>query len=121
MGSSGIREVDMNLISAVAVLAVCTVSFSACAQMSPPQSGSLGIQSAAPVMIEGEVRKVDKEQGKITLKHGPIPNLEMPGMTMVFRVKEPAMLERVQAGDKVRFAADKLNGQITVTSIEVTK
>ena len=71
--------------------------------------------------IEAAVRKADKEQAKITLKHGPMPNIEMPGMTMVFRVKEPAMLDRVQTGDKVRFAADKLNGQITVTSIEVTK
>ena len=111
----------MNLILAVVGLALFAVFASASAQTSPPQSGSIATQPAASAMIEGEVRKVDKEQGKITLKHAPIPNLEMPGMTMVFRVKEPAMLERVQAGDKVRFAADKLNGLITVTSIEVTK
>ena len=111
----------MNLLFAVAGLALFAAVPSADAQTSPPPSGTVSAQSGAPAMIEGEVRKVDKEQGKITLKHGPIPNLEMPGMTMVFRVKEPTMLERVQAGDKVRFAADKLSGQITVTSIEVTK
>ena len=108
-------------IYAAAGLALLAVVSPASAQTDSLQSSSVATQSGAAAMIEGEVRKVDKDQGKITLKHGPIPNLEMPGMTMVFRVKEPAMLERVQAGDKVRFAADKLNGQITVTSIEVTK
>ena len=111
----------MNSYLIVVGLALFAVSSSARAQTSPQQSGSIATQPAASAMSEGEVRKVDKEQGKITLKHGPIPNLEMPGMTMVFRVKEPAMLERIQAGDKVRFSADKLNGQMTVTSIEVTK
>lgn len=69
-------------------------------------------------MVAGEVRKIDKDAGKITLKHEPIPNLEMPGMTMVFRVKDPAMLDQVKAGDKVRFAADKVGGALTVTQIE---
>ena len=69
-------------------------------------------------MTEGEVRKIDKEQGKITLKHGAIKNLDMPGMTMVFRVKDAAMLDKVQEGDKVGFTADKIGGQITVTGIE---
>ena len=74
--------------------------------------------AAAQPMVEGEVRKVDKEAGKITLKHAPIPNLDMPDMTMVFRVKDPAMLERVQAGDKVRFAADRVGGQLTVVQLD---
>ena len=76
--------------------------------------------SAAP-MSEGEVRKVDKDAGKITLRHGPIPSLDMPPMTMVFRTADPAMLDRVKAGDKVRFTADKVGGQYTVTSIETVK
>ena len=67
---------------------------------------------------EGEVRKIDKEQGKITLKHGAIKNLDMPGMTMVFRVKDAAMLDQVKEGDKVGFTADKIGGQFTVTGIE---
>jgi Cu/Ag efflux protein CusF len=70
---------------------------------------------------EGEVRKVDKEAKRVTIKHGPIPNLEMPAMTMVFQVKDPAMLERVKAGDKVRFEAEKAGGTYTVTRMEPAK
>jgi len=74
--------------------------------------------TAPDPLADGEVRKVDKEAGKITLRHGPIPNLEMPEMTMVFRVKDPAMLEQVKAGDKIRFAAEKIGGLYTVTRLE---
>ena len=72
-------------------------------------------------LTEGEIRKVDKDAGKITIKHGPIKSLDMPDMTMVFRVKEAGMVEQVKAGDKVRFSADKIDGQYTVTRIEVAK
>ena len=72
---------------------------------------------AAP-MTEGEVRKVDKEAKKITLKHGPIMNLDMPAMTMVFQVADPAMLDHLKAGDKVKFTADKAGGGYAVTKIE---
>jgi Cu/Ag efflux protein CusF len=68
--------------------------------------------------VEGEVRKIDTDAKKITLKHGDIPNLEMPGMTMVFRVSDPALLTKVKPGDKVRFTADKVDGALTVMSIE---
>lgn len=67
---------------------------------------------------EGEVRKVDKSAGKITLKHGEIKNLDMPPMTMVFTAKNPALLEKVKAGDKVLFNAEKDGGQYVVTAIE---
>jgi Cu(I)/Ag(I) efflux system periplasmic protein CusF len=66
---------------------------------------------------EGEVRKVDAATGKITLKHDGIKNLEMPGMTMAFPVKNPAWLANLQPGQKVSFTAEKVNGQITVTSL----
>jgi len=69
---------------------------------------------------DGEVRKIDKAQGKITLKHGEIKNLDMPPMTMVFRVKEPGMLDRVAVGDRVRFDVAKVDGQYTVTAISKT-
>lgn len=72
-------------------------------------------------MADGEVRKVDKENNKITLKHGEIKNLDMPGMTMVFQVKDPAMLDKVKPGDKVKFAAEKANGALVVTTIETAK
>jgi Cu/Ag efflux protein CusF len=79
-------------------------------------SGSAAAPATA--MTEGEVRKVDKAAKKITLKHGPIVNLDMPGMTMVFHVKDPAMLDKVKAGDKVRFTADQVGKTLTVTKIE---
>jgi len=75
----------------------------------------------AQELADGEVRKVDKDAGTITLKHGPIPSLDMPGMTMVFRVKEKAMLDAVKAGDKVKFDAEKTGGQYVVTKIEPAK
>jgi Cu(I)/Ag(I) efflux system protein CusF len=88
---------------------------------SPAPASPVPSMGAPAPMTEGEVRKVDKGAGKVTLKHGPIPNLDMPDMTMVFRVKEPAMLDQVKVGDKVRFAADKVGGQYTVVRIEPAK
>jgi Cu(I)/Ag(I) efflux system periplasmic protein CusF len=77
-------------------------------------SSSLLAQSPA---VDGEVKKIDKAQGRITLKHGDIKHLDMPPMTMVFRVTDPKMLDSVAVGDKVRFAADKVGGNYTVTSL----
>jgi Cu(I)/Ag(I) efflux system periplasmic protein CusF len=68
-------------------------------------------------LVDGEVRKVDRDAGKVTIKHGPLANLDMPAMTMVFHVKEPAMLDRVKAGDAIRFKAEKVGGNYTVTEI----
>jgi Cu(I)/Ag(I) efflux system protein CusF len=68
-------------------------------------------------MVKGEVVKVDKTAGKVTLKHGPIKKLDMDGMTMVFRVADPAMLDKMKVGDKIDFEADRVNGAITVTKI----
>jgi len=72
-------------------------------------------------LTDGEVRKVDKDAKRITLKHGPIENLEMPAMTMVFQVKDAAMLEQVKAGDQVKFRAEKVGGAFTVVRIERAK
>jgi len=77
------------------------------------QTGQLG-----SALAEGEVRKVDKDAGKLTLRHGAIPSMDMPPMTMVYRVREPAMLDQVKAGDKVKFTMQKLDGTLTVTKIE---
>jgi Cu(I)/Ag(I) efflux system periplasmic protein CusF len=79
------------------------------------------IAQAAAATAEGEVRRVDKDAQKMTIKHGPIPNLDMPGMTMVFRVKDAAMLDQVKAGDKIKFTADKISGAYTVTTLEAVK
>jgi Cu(I)/Ag(I) efflux system protein CusF len=77
--------------------------------------------AASADMVDGEVRKIDKSAGKITLKHGDIRNLDMPGMTMVFRVKDTAMLDKLKVGDKLRFHAEKADGAIFVTEIEPVK
>lgn len=74
--------------------------------------------TAAAPLAEGEIRKVDKSAGKLTIRHGPLENLGMPPMTMVFRVKDAAMLERVRPGDKVRFRAERIEGVFTVTQLE---
>jgi len=77
-----------------------------------------GDATGALPFSEAEVRKVDTAAGKITLKHGEIKNLDMPPMTMVFQARDPALLSKVKAGDRVRFTADKLNGAYTVLSLE---
>src|SRR5882672_6647055 len=78
---------------------------------------------AQAAMVNGEVKKIDEAAEKVTLKHGPIKDLDMDedGMTMVFRVQDPAMLKQVKVGDKVQFEADRVNGQITVTKIQKAK
>lgn len=73
------------------------------------------------VLADGEVRRVDRDAKKLTLRHGPIPSLDMPGMTMVFQVKDPAMLDKVNVGDKVKFNAEKIPGGYAVTEIEAVK
>jgi Cu/Ag efflux protein CusF len=80
-----------------------------------------GASAALAQLADGEIRKVDKDAKKITIKHGPMPNLDMPPMTMVFQVKDTAMLEQVKPGDKVKFSAEKLGGAYTVTRIEAAK
>jgi Cu/Ag efflux protein CusF len=88
---------------------------------------SFALSSAAVMaqadMVKGEVKKIDESAGKVTLKHGPIKSLEMDedGMTMVFRVQDPAMLKQVKVGDKVQFQAERATAGITITKIEKQK
>jgi len=114
----------MSLIHVLAAAALAT-SFGAWAQ-SGPASGADPAAHRAPaasaaLQSDGEVRKVDREQGKVTLRHGPLPNLEMPAMTMVFTAADPKLLDGLKEGDKVKFTADKVNGVFTVTAIQVAK
>jgi len=81
-------------------------------------SCSRGPALAASRDSSAEVIKIDKAAGKITLKHGPIKKLDMDFMTMVFRVADPALLDKAKAGDKVRFEADRINGAITITAMK---
>ena len=81
-----------------------------------PVAGQVAATSSE--MAVGEVRKVDKESKKITIKHGEIKSLDMPPMTMVFQVKDALMLDQVKTGDKVKFSAEKSGGAIVITKIE---
>jgi Cu(I)/Ag(I) efflux system protein CusF len=76
---------------------------------------------AASALTEGEIRRVDKKAKTVTIKHRPIEELRMPAMTMMFEVKDPAMLDHLKAGDKVRFRAERSGGDFTVTKIEPLK
>lgn len=82
------------------------------AQASPSAS------TPADAMATGEVRKIDRAQGRITLRHGPLPNLGMGAMTMVFRAADARLLDRVSEGDKVRFTAERIDGALTVVALE---
>jgi Cu(I)/Ag(I) efflux system periplasmic protein CusF len=68
-------------------------------------------------MASGEVTKVDKASGRVTLKHGEIKHLDMPPMTMVYRVRPPQLLDQVAVGDRVRFAAERIDGNYTITAL----
>ena len=113
---------NVNTLTVVTTAAAFLIA-SGIAQADPRQDSSQIAQtkSTSAPMSDGEVRKVDKEAGKITIKHGPLANLDMPGMTMVFRVKDPAMLDRVKEGDKIKFVADRMNGSLTVIQMEPSK
>ena len=96
------------------LVALSSPAWAQSAKPVPPAASS----SAELPMVDGEVRKIDTTQGKLTLKHGPIPNLDMGAMTMVFRVARPAMLEGLQVGTKLRFSVERVQGQLTVTAIQ---
>jgi len=81
---------------------------------------SVGAMAAA-TPADGEIRKVDKEAAKLTIRHGELKDLGMAPMTMVFRVQDKAMLNQVAAGDKVRFTAAKVDGALTVTTLETVR
>ena len=105
----------------VIAMALATLAAPTYAQQSITDHSAQHLAQAqeTAALSDGEVRRVDKEANKITIRHGSLLNLEMPAMTMVFQVKEPAMLDKVKIGDKIKFRADKAGGAYTVTRIEV--
>lgn len=114
------KRIPANHLAAALALATLTAG-PAFAQTHDSHAGHK--QPAAPAtaaaeLTRGEVRKVDRAAGKLTLRHEDIRNLGMPPMTMVFQVVRPALLDGLQAGDPVRFAADKIGDAYTVTHIE---
>ena len=99
----------------IPLLVALTIAAPLYAQPATPPAAQSG------VMSEGVVRKIDAANGKITLKHGPIVNLDMPPMTMVFRVQLPELLNAVKVGDTVKFHAESINGALTVTAIRAAR
>ncbi len=87
----------------------------------PAQPAAQPAAASQLPLVSGTVEKVDAGAGKVTIDHGPIPNLDMDAMSMVFRVQDPALLQGVKAGDKVQFQADRVNGQISVVRIQKGK
>ncbi|HJW04065.1 MAG TPA: copper-binding protein [Azospira sp.] len=81
-------------------------------------TAAMAAGASATALTDGVVKKVDKAAGKVTLTHGPLTNLGMPGMTMAFRVKNPEWLDQLKEGDKVRFLADSVNGVFSVVQLE---
>lgn len=107
------------LLAATAVTLASLFSVPVFAQMAPDQNTKE--MSTNPSLTDGEVRKIDKDAGKLTIKHGEIKHMEMPPMTMVFFAKDKSMLDKVKAGDKVRFMVIHENGQMIVTHIQPIK
>ena len=112
------RSIHILTLASVFALPLA-ISLPATAQTTAPPAATASMASAD--MAEGEIRKVSKDTGKLTIKHGPIKNLDMPPMTMVFVAKDPAMLEKLAVGDKVRFAVVEEGGQMVVTELEPAK
>ncbi len=113
-----------SFVSTTAMVVLSTISHSAAVQAAATPPGDAAIlvaQASTTDMTDGEIRKVDKDTKKITIRHGEIKNLDMPGMTMLFQVKDPVMLDMVKPGDKVKFKAEKLGGGVVVTEIEIAK
>ena len=113
----------MKKLSFIASLLVTTAFYSGSilAQTATPAPAAPAATMEKPAMkdaAEAEVRKIDKDAKKITLKHGPIKNLDMPGMTMVFQVKDAALLDKFVAGDKILFTAEQQQGAFVVTGAE---
>ena len=116
-------------MKSISILALATalflpVAFSlpAAAQNAAPAADMpMGGMTHSTDMADGEIRKISKETGKLTIKHGEIKNLDMPPMTMVFTAKDPAMLDKLMVGDKVRFAVVDEGGKMLVTDIQPVK
>ncbi|MDN7671422.1 copper-binding protein [Burkholderia oklahomensis] len=111
-----------NVLTTIAI--ACALAIPAAAQAAGEMGGMDMTGGARPAgdakagMSHGEIRKVDAAAGKLTIKHGPLENLGMDAMTMVFRVKDPAMLSQVTTGDKIDFVAEEVNGALTVVKLQ---
>ena len=111
---------NLKLVLSTTALAISALTGNPVFAQMNMDHGKMGM-AAAPGMTDGEVRKIDKDAGKITIKHGEIKHMEMPGMTMVFVVKDKALLDKTAIGAKIQFMVMSESGQMVVTDIQPTK
>ena len=109
----------LKTLFAAALVASATLGSASVLAQSAVGMGGMKHEEMSMEMSSGEVKKIDKETQKITLKHGEIKNMDMPGMTMVFKVLDPSLLDKVKVADKVNFKAEKRDGALVVTAIEI--
>ena len=113
------RLVVLSSLLGAAAIATATAQTHGAHDRDPGADGvGATASSDADEFTEGEVRRIDRESGRLTLRHGPLRNLDMPGMTMVFDVADAAVLDRLRPGERVRFQAGKVDGRFVVTRIE---
>lgn len=105
----------------VAALLAALAASSAPSMAQPADATKPAATASAGDLFDGEIKKVDKGAKKLTIKHGEMKSLDMPPMTMVFQVRDPALLDRVKAGDKIRFKAEMASGALIVTDIQPAK
>lgn len=108
-------------ILAISALAMGTLTPMGSFAQTMMDHGKMDMSQASASMTDGEIKKVDQSTGKVTIKHGEIKHMDMPGMTMVFVVKDKALLDKASVGAKIRFMATSENGQMTVTDIQPAK
>ena len=113
-----IKEIQMKkrVLSLALLTGVCAIP--SLAQATSDMATQPAATQAAPGLTNGEVRRIERETGKITIRHGAIENLGMPPMTMVLTSINPAFLDELKPGDQIRFAAEKLGGIYTLTRVE---
>jgi Cu(I)/Ag(I) efflux system membrane protein CusA/SilA len=102
----------------VASFALVTLGDTFAQNMKPPGKAAASASAVAMPLVEAEVRKVDLGKGLVVLRHGDIPNLAMPPMTMGFDVADKKILDGLKVGDKVKFQAEMVNGKATVTELK---
>ena len=107
-------------LTAIGLLPAHAASSADNAHAEHPGHGAMAA-SAEGGMVDGVVKKVDKAAGKVTVSHGPLTNLNMPAMTMVFRIKDATWLEQMKPEGRIRFVADAINGTLTIVQLEVEK
>lgn len=118
----------MNNIVRIGLALAVGLSVTAAAAAGDPHAGHMAAHGAPAkaavantAVSEGEIKKIDKQAGKLTIKHGPLVNLDMPPMTMVFTAKEPSQLDAVKVGDKIRFVAERSGRTLQASQLETLK